>query len=124
MGDVFVLHSDKARSHKAIFPRVLHDAVRHSKKKVKVKGTWILKKPVYTKVWYHKLPDGKTLKVKAGTQIIDRAWRFIRSHLTGISARPGSVRLEAAVRSAQWLYWNRNADLWVKTGEMLKANRR
>ena len=61
--------------------------------------------------------------MKAGTQVIDRAWQFVKNHMKGVSAKPGSPQLAAAVRSAQWLYWNRGQDLWAKTGCMLKANR-
>ena len=98
----------------------MHDSVRHCKKKVKVKGKWVWKQPVYAKVVIHKLPGGQKLKVKAGSQIIDRSWRFIREHLRGFSQKPGSNRFAAAVRSAQWLYWNRKKDLWVETATMLK----
>jgi len=114
-----ILHTDKARSYKAKISGVLHDSVRHCKKRVKVKGKWVWKQPVYTKKWTHTAPNGQKIQVKAGTQIIDRAWRSIKSHLTGISSAPGSSRLEAAVRYAQWVYWNRGKDLWKMLGEVL-----
>ena len=60
------------------------------------------------------------MKVKTGSQVIDRAWRFIGEHLVGFSKEPGSNRFAAAVRSAQWLYWQRDKDLWRETANMLK----
>jgi len=122
-GRKVILHSDKAKSYMLKIDGVLHDSVRHGKKRVKVNGKWRWKMPVYTKVWYHKLPSGKTLKVKAGTQVIDRTWQFVRKHIHGVSAAPGSVCLTAAIRSAQFAYWNRGKDMWAATGEMLRANR-
>ena len=98
----------------------LHDSVVHCKKRVKVQGKWVWKKPNYTKVVIHKLADGRKLKVKAGTQVIVLAWRCLRSNLEGFSKAPGSNRFASAVRSAQWLYWNRGNDLWLATGAILK----
>ena len=101
----------------------MHDAVVHAKKRVRVSGKWVWKKPVYIKLHTHVLPDDKELKAQAGTQIIDRAWGVSKSHLKGVAAKPGSARMVALARSAQWLYWNRGADLWVRTGELLRASR-
>lgn len=55
---------------------VLHDAMVHCKKKTVVNGkaTWAALQ--YVRVVSHKLPGGKTLKVKAGKQHIDRG-RFL-----------------------------------------------
>ena len=70
-----VLHTDSAKSYKLNFKLsgVIHDAVVHCKKRVKVKGKMQWLKPRYTRVVKHKLPGGKKLAVKAGTQHIDRA---------------------------------------------------
>lgn len=68
-----------------------------------------------------KLPDGQKLTVKSGTQIIDRCWRHLRDHLRYTPRKPGNPILERKIRSAQWLYWNRNKNLWAKTGEMLRT---
>ena len=76
-----ILHSDSARSYRMKVPGMLHDAVIHQKKRVKRAGKWVWKKPTFVKVSSHKLPDGRTIKTKAGTQIIDRAWRFIKERL-------------------------------------------
>eukprot|EP00969_Alexandrium_andersonii_P001636 71710-Alexandrium_andersonii.AAC.1 len=61
--------------------------------------------------------------IEAGTQTIDRAWRFIRDHMIGRAGKPGSARAEQRIRSAQWCYWNRETDKWARTGEMLSALR-
>ena len=118
-GRCLVLHTDSASAYKLKVPGVLHDSVGHSKKRVKVNGKWIWTRPCFTKLATHKLPNGKKLRTKAGTQIIDRAWRFIRSNLVGHTKKVGSLALRRAVRSTQWLYWNRGRDLWKATGEML-----
>ena len=115
-----ILHTDRAKSYKVRIPGVLHDSVRHCKKRVKVKGKWIWKNPYYSKTVTHKIPGGKTLKVKSGSQVIDRAWRFIREHIKGFSKKPGDNRFAAAIRSAQWFYWNSEKDLWAETATMLK----
>ena len=115
-----VLHTDRAKGYQAKVPGMLHDSVRHCKKRVKVRGKWVWKKPVYAKNVVHTLKDVTEVKCKAGTQVIDRCWRFIRSHMQGLTAKPGSLRLAAAVRSAQWLYWNRGADLWENTAIMIR----
>ncbi|CAJ1420332.1 unnamed protein product [Effrenium voratum] len=72
-----VLHSDSARSYRLKVPGVLRDAVAHKKKRVKKGNTHVWVKPSYVKISKHKLPDGRLLKTKSGTQIIDRVWRFI-----------------------------------------------
>ena len=123
-----IFHTDKAKSYKLRMPGLLRDAVRHCKKRVKVRGVWkwvkvrgVWKwlKPVYTKLTRHKTPSGRILRTKAGTQVIDRAWRFLKAHLTGVSAKPRSVMLNAHTRSAQWHYWCRGKDLWLEMGKTL-----
>eukprot|EP00438_Fugacium_kawagutii_P027388 Skav208435 [mRNA] locus=scaffold1952:79215:80105:+ [translate_table: standard] len=115
-----VLHSDSARSYKLKLSGVVHDAVVHCKKRVKVNGKHQWVKPKYTRVTCHKLPGGKKLKVKAGTQHIDRAWRFLKDRLpVNQSLLPGSCALHAKIRSAQYEYWHRGDDLWLGTGELV-----
>jgi len=75
--------------------------------------------PTFVKLVKHRLPDGHVLWVKAGTQIIDRVWQFIKKHIGQTPHGPGSFELEAAVRSAQWSYWNRNRDIWQAAGELV-----
>ena len=113
-----VLHTDKAKSYKLKLPGILHDQVRHCKKRVKVKGKWIWKMPTYVRVAKHKDPEtGKMITTKGGTQIIDRTWRFIKERLQlNQSCKPGSSVLRTKLRSAQYEYWHRNSDLWVACG--------
>ena len=116
-----ILHSDSARSYRMKVPGMLHDAVIHQKKRVKRAGKWVWKKPTFVKVSSHKLPDGRTIKTKAGTQIIDRAWRFIKERLRrNQRAKAGSSLLALQIRSAEWEYWHRNEDLWACTGALLR----
>jgi hypothetical protein len=116
-----VLCTDGARSYKLRIPGVMHTWVVHKKKRVKIGGTWRWIKPKFVKLHTHYLPpNGRKLVVKAGTQIIDRFWSHLRSHLRSGPRRPGSINLRRRVRSAQWTYWYRGQDLWAKTCEMLK----
>jgi hypothetical protein len=46
-----VLHTDAAKSYKLKMSGVLHDHVRHCKKRMKVKGKWIWKLPSYVRVF-------------------------------------------------------------------------
>ena len=102
---------------------VVHDHVVHCKKRIKVKGKWVRMAPKYVSLRKHKLPDSrKVIKVKAGTQIIDRVWRFFKSRLAlNQHSKAGSVRLREQIRSIQYEYWNRNKeykDLWVASGDL------
>ena len=104
---IVVLHTDAAKSYKLKMSGVLHDHVRHCKKRVKVKGKWMWKLPTYVRVTTHKDPKtGRKFKTKGGTQIIDRAWRFLkdRIHLNQ-HCRVGTPLLRAKIRSAQYEYW-------------------
>ena len=120
-----MLHTDSARSYKAKIEGVIYDKVVHQKKRVynkKLKRyTWL--NPKFTKVVKHKLPNGKVLKVKAGTQIIDRCWAFLKSRSKyRLKGMPGSLEIARRIRSAQWFYWNRKrSDLWTETGKMLQC---
>ena len=94
------------------------------KKKMKVNGVWVWIKPAFTKVVEHILPDTKKkLRVKAGTQVIDKLWRHVRSFLEGRTALVGSKTLRQRIRSAQWAYWYRGQDLWLQTGVTLQSMR-
>jgi hypothetical protein len=87
-----ILHTDGARAYKIKVPGIMHDNVVHKKKLMRINGkaTWV--KPHYTRVYVHKLPVGQKVKVKAGTQIIDRFWGTLRQGLKNISRQPGSAR--------------------------------
>ena len=76
-----ILHSDSARSYRLKVPGMLHDAVAHQKKRIKRGAKYVWMKPNYVRISTHTLPDGRKIKTKAGTQIIDRAWRFIEERL-------------------------------------------
>ena len=102
-----ILHTDSAKSYKLKLPRVLHDKVVHCKKRVKVNGKWQWQRPHYVWIVTHKLPGtkGKTLKVKSGTQVIDRCWRFLKERvLVNQHTKAGSAFLRAKLRSAQYEY--------------------
>ncbi|CAL1168609.1 unnamed protein product [Cladocopium goreaui] len=115
-----IFHTDSAKAYKMKLPGVLHDSVVHQKKRVKKNGKWEWTKPNFVKMKVHKLPGGKTVKVKCGTQHIDRCWKFIKERLSkGTNVRAGMGRLQAQIRSAQ--YWYRGDDMWVRTGELLSA---
>ncbi|CAJ1404388.1 unnamed protein product [Effrenium voratum] len=78
-----ILHTDSAKSYKTRVPGVLHDKVVHGKKRVKVKGQWKWKAPTYVKLAKHKNPiTKKMITVKSGTQVVDRAWKFLKDRLT------------------------------------------
>ncbi|CAJ1374532.1 unnamed protein product [Effrenium voratum] len=104
-GKSIILHTDSARSYKLKIDGVVHDSVVHKKKLVIKNGKRSWKPPTYVKVVSHKLPGGKRLSVKAGTQIIDRAWRFIKDRLkANQNVKAGRVILRAQIRSAQYEY--------------------
>lgn len=123
VGKKVVLHTDRAKSYALKLPGVVHDSVRHCKKRVKINGRWVWQLPTYTKLVSHRLPGGGSLKTKAGTQIIDRVWGDMKKHMKHVK-KSNARRVRLAVRSAQWSYWNRGADLWLATGEVLTMNRR
>ena len=87
---------------------------------IKVKGKWRWQLPKYVRIATHKVPGTKTaLKVKAGTQVIERAWRYLKDRVVlNQNCTTGSKRLRSKLRSAQYLYWYRQKDLWVATGEL------
>ena len=76
-------------------------------------------KPHYTKVYSLKLPTGDQIKVKSGTQIIDRFWGLLRSHIKHTDRTPGSPTLTRKIRSVQFEYWFRRCNMWKVTGKML-----
>ena len=59
------------------------DNVIHAKKRVKKNGRWQWHAPNYVRVVKHKIPGTKkTMKVKAGAQTIDRAWRYLKDRIS------------------------------------------
>ncbi len=75
---------------------------------------------LFTKVLSHELPTGETVWCQAGTQVIDSAWKFIKSHMKGNTTGVGSDSLRRKVRSAQWCYWNRGAGVFIRARESMK----
>ena len=84
---------------------------------MKGKTAWV--KPHYTRICSHALPDGQTIKVVAGTQIIDRFWQHVRTYLKNAQRKVGSVVLHRKIRAAQWTYWHKSQNLWKATADML-----
>ena len=100
-GRNIILHTDSARSYKAKVAGVLHDSVVHQKKRVWKGGKWIWQPPTFVRIAKHTLPDGRKLAVKAGTQVVDRAWRFIKDRLKiNQNVKCNSTLLQAKIRSA------------------------
>ena len=53
------------------------------------------------------------------TQVIDRCWRFLKDRLSlNQKTKARSNLLRAKLRSAQYQYWYKNADMWVATGSL------
>ena len=115
-----LLHTDSARAYKTPFTNVIHCHVVHQKKKAEKKGKVVWLNPSYTKVYDLKTSDGTHLKVKSGTQVIDRFWGELRRHLRHVTRLPGNNAMIRKIRSAQWLFWHKNDDLWQATGRMLR----
>ena len=113
-----ILHTDAAKTYKMHIPGVVHDNVIHAKKRVKINGKWRWQNPSYVRIVTHKVPGvKKPIKCKAGTQIIDRAWKFLKDRLPlNQNCKVGSAALRAKLRSAQYEYWHKNDDLWLATG--------
>ncbi len=122
-GKDILFHTDKARTYRLKLKKVLHDVIVHKKKKAVRKGKTVWLRPKFVEMKTHKLPDGRRITVKTGTQVIDRAWRFIQDRLKHCNAGPGSPLLQTKVRAAQWRYWNRGSDLWLRMGEALERLR-
>ena len=122
-GRKIILHTDS--SYKLKVPGVLHDRVGHCKKRAKVKGKWQWQLPRYVQTVTHQIPGkkGRTMKVKSGTQIVDRGWRFLKEHVqVNQHSKAGSKLLRAKLRSAQYEYWNRGKDLWVECRKLCSQN--
>ena len=119
-----ILHTDGARAYKMHFPGVAHYNVIHKKKKILQGGKYIWVKPHYTKVYKHKLPCGKSVQVKSGTQIIDRFWQHLRAYLKYASRKVASPVLIRKIRAAQWTYWHKNQDGWTALANMLRELRK
>ena len=91
------MHTDAAKGYKCKVPGVIHDNVIHAKKRVKKNGKWQWRAPNYVRIVKHKIPGTKkTMQVKAGTQIIDRAWRYLKDRISlNQNSKVGSKALRA-----------------------------
>eukprot|EP00969_Alexandrium_andersonii_P141629 6263079-Alexandrium_andersonii.AAC.1 len=68
------------------------------------------------------MPGGKKVRVKSGTQVIDRFWRSLRNHTRGRTLPVESAKMAARVRAAQWDYWTQGKDKWAETAKLLAFN--
>ena len=100
-----ILHSDSARAYDMEIKDIMHTKVVHQKKKVD--GVW--KDPFYTKHQSVVLPDGRKLRVVAGTQIIDGVWKILRNGIRGHAAN--DALLDQQIRLTQWRYWHQSMDI-------------
>ncbi|CAE7252415.1 unnamed protein product, partial [Symbiodinium necroappetens] len=83
-------------------------------------GKKVWKPPTFVRLAKHKLPNGRKITVKAGTQVIDRAWRFLKERVKiNQNTKTGSHQLTAKIRAAQYEYWQRGKDMWASTGTLL-----
>jgi hypothetical protein len=77
-----VLHTDSVKNYKAKVKGVVCCRPLQEEETRGGKVTW--SSPQYVRVVTHPLPDGKILKVKAGTQHVDCASRFPKDQLRRI----------------------------------------
>ena len=62
------------------------------------------------------------LKVKAGTQHIDRAWNVLKEHLRlNQHVKAGAQAICRRIRAAQYEYWFRGQDMWHHTANLVAA---
>ena len=119
-----VIHTDSARAYREVrIPGTVRDHVVHKKRRIfnKATGKYTWLRPKYVKTAKHRI-QGKTITRKAGTQTIDRCWRFLKSRMSlNQMAQPGSRSFAMAVRSAQFEYWTRGVDPWSAMAELAKV---
>ncbi|CAE7881767.1 unnamed protein product [Symbiodinium necroappetens] len=99
---------------------MIDDRVVHCRIRVKKNGKYTWMQPKYVSIVKHTLPKSKKiLFVKSGTQVIDRCWRVLKDRIhINQHSKAGSHLLRAKLRAAQYEYWYRNTDLWIKCGEL------
>ena len=120
------LHTDGARTYKLEVEGLLHDHVVHRPRQFQRNGRIVERngRPVWLKLVYiqtftHKTCQGKTVKCKGSTQIIDRFWQHLRRFMKYRSYGVGSVQMITRIRAAQWSYWHKDENLWLQTDAML-----
>ena len=92
-------------------------------RKVFAQGKAVWLKPRHVGLVKHTLPSGRKLRVKSGTQVIDRAWGFLKKLVGPVSTSPGSPALVRKIRAAQFAYWSRGQSLWARTGVAFRARK-
>ena len=87
---------------------------------MKVNGKFRWLNPKYVGTVTHKIPGTqKTLKMRSGTQIIGRVWRFLKDRIArNQHSKAGSSLLRGKLRSAQYEHWFKNQDLWLACGDL------
>ena len=72
--------------------------------------------PTFARSAKHKLPDGRKITVKAGTQVIVRAWHWLKERLQiNHSTMTGSHQLASKIKAAQHECRQRSGDMWAST---------
>ena len=104
-GRSLILHTDSARAYKETIPSVKHTSVVHQKKKIK--GKWI--HPKFVETHKIRLPGGRCLCVRSGTQTIDGFWAHLKKQVMRCHVRNPEV-VDQYVRLAQFLYWSQGND--------------
>ena len=104
-GRALILHTDSARAYKERIPMVRHTSVVHQLKKVGKK--WI--QPSFVKTFMMRLPGGKKVKIRSGTQTIDGFWTHLRRQVSKCKGRNLDT-IDEFVRFAQFSYWAQNDD--------------
>ena len=115
-----ILHTDGAKACKLALSGVIHDNVVHKKKWLVVNGkqTWVWPHYIHEALHAHLAEE---IRVKAGTQVIDRFWGHVRAYLKHAARLVGSCTLRRKIRgAAQWTYWHRGENHWRATAKMLQ----
>ena len=90
-----LLRSDSARACRIKTRGVLRNSVARKKKRVKVGGRSVWKRPTYVKIKTVVPPSQKRVTSKVGTQVLDRACKFIKSRLQlNQRSKVGSVEID------------------------------
>ncbi|CAE7420610.1 unnamed protein product [Symbiodinium natans] len=75
-------------------------------------GKYVWKPPTFVRLVKHKLPDGRKITLKAGAQVVDRAWRYIKDRVKQ------NQHVKPKFVPPQYEYWHRGKDAWMSTGEL------
>ena len=101
------MRADSARSYSGVkVDGVIHDRVVRKKRPITVNGQRLWVKPQFVRLKVHRLPSRPKIKVKSGTQTIDRAWRSLKSGVRNANLRPNSDKPRMRIRASQHRCWN------------------